>query len=731
MGRLNGIFSRSSVKDSNTSSDIGRSWTLLSRPQSLTTQSPQRKTDTLREITSNEIRPTRADRDLSERCTSNREARKDCLQPPISSPASRTHQNSLGSGALEPTVFSSTSGYNSRRFMGFKTLFRSRRHRRRRLDFELTMDEDSDNDGDSEGHRAPAPTPEVADDTADEDSYVPVRSPNAQIVNEVDVRKASDTTDKSVNSNNTSITVCRRASKRMSMPITVVDREGNHPNPFDDIWEASRSETNTSNPFTEHSRTTESTGQSTSTFGSSENPFSSYPGHIIELSSSSHSSWCCPTLSGFNAWPTAADRRLATDSFNKLVSELYLDPLAIDSDEPSQKLFERAGYSKYQTAPPTADGTLVEKSLAAAEEKLQRRRDRLLGRIRTMRSTIHIRAEPSLSRTRGLRRMKTFSALPHRPCFMASLRGKPLESLARLGGYSLLTLPGDFAPTTLTLPVCFVAIMSYLRFFAPTVQNLFIDVGDLEIAIRAYDYFARQVLSAEKEKSRIHMTMRSSRMPSFLEEGLDQGPEILNLTQVLSVAFAFKQLLAGLPGGVLGSLQLYRILVNICRGRISRGPAQRTGSCLAGLSPEEYAKVRAISLAILALTSSMQLNLICGVFGLCSLLLHEAERMWELERRQHRRCSSHRLSGGTVEKLSLDQLAATLGPLLTDTQRVDEPDTFQAIQEEIESQRVVVLLIENWRSISRQLRIWERRGLDGRLHVPRAASGESDDGRGR
>ncbi|KAL3486625.1 hypothetical protein BJX62DRAFT_228582 [Aspergillus germanicus] len=711
MGRLSGIFSRSSGKDSNTSSDIGRSWTLLSRPQSMTAQSPQRNADVLREISTNELSTSKPNRNPNQQhlvvCKSPEECEQPSALPLLLQSNPHAHPMPSDSEVLFPLDSTTTSGYTSRRLVGFKTLFRPRRYRQRRIELDLPKEDDSDDACEVEQPLGPAPTPENGDDSLVEENKAPISPPKSQMVSDIEARKVSDTTDKSVNSNNTSITVHRRPSKRMSMPITIVDREGNHPNPFDNLLEGSHSERTGSNPFTEHSQMTEMTRHSSSTFGSSENPFSSYPGHILELSSSSsHSSWCYPAISGLNCWPTPADRRMATDSFNKLVSELYLDPLAIYSDDSER-----------------------------AAEKLQRRRDRLIGRIRTMRSTIQIRSEPTFTRARSLRRMKTFSALPYQPCLMASLRGKPLETLARLGGYGLLTLPGDFSPTTLSLPVCFVAVITYLRCFGAyarllPVPHLFVDPGDVETATQTYDYFANQVLSAEKEKSKIHMTMRSSKMPSFLEEGFQPGMEARSPMQVLSVAFTFKHLLAGLPGGLLGSIQLYRVLVNICYGRVSQGPVQRTGSCLAGLSSEDYAKVRAISLAILALTSSMQLNLICGVFGLCALLLHEAERISKLDRRQRRR-SSRRVSGTIADRLSKDRLAATLGPLLTETSRLGGPDTFHAIQE-IESQRVVGLLIGNWRSISRQLRLWERRGLDGRVHVSpaRAASGENAEEKG-
>ncbi|KAL4920496.1 hypothetical protein BDW62DRAFT_6922 [Aspergillus aurantiobrunneus] len=699
MGRLNSIFSWSSGKGSN-SSDLGRYWA-LSRQQSITTQSPQRKREPLKETVSNE--PGESDTACipSDEPTTNCKLPENC--PQLSGPAPNIEPAAASNSGLEPLPFPPASGYSSRRFTGFKTLFRSRKHRRQRLNFDICKDENTEDVFDGERPCGSNPTEKEAGNmTAKENqATVAIQSsspPQASLGDET--RKVSDT-DKSVNSSTTNITVYRHPSRRMSMPITVVDRELS---PFDDIWEASRSETTVD--YSEQRKTTESTEQSSFGNSGSDNPFSSLSGQVLELSSSSNSTWA-PTLSAFSAWPTPSDRRLATDSFNKLAGELYLEPLSANIDDVNQ------GYR--------ADDGIF----AVPGDRPERRRDKLLGRIRTMRSSIQIKAEPSIPRARSLRRMKTFTVPPSRSYLMTSLQGKPLETLARLGGYSFLTLPGDFAPTTLSLPVCFVASINYLRCFAPAVSGLFVDPGDLETASQTYDYFADQVLSAEKEKMKIHMTMRSSRMPSFLDDV--SGPDLESQnSQVLGIAFTFRALLAGIPGGILGSVQLYRALVNIGHGRISSRSVQRTGSCLAGLSPEDYAKVRALSLAMLALASSMQLNLICGVFGLCSLLLHETERISELERRQHRR-TNRRPIASSPDKLNLDRLAAILGPLLTEAGRGDSPDSFYAIQQEIESQRVVALLIGNWRSVSRQLRIWERRGLEAHVHteLARATSDES------
>ncbi|KAL4802099.1 hypothetical protein BDV18DRAFT_164276 [Aspergillus unguis] len=688
MGRLS-IFSWSSGKGSNLS-DISRSWT-LSRPQSLATQSRQQPAPP-DAATSDELTESKGACISDNKHVTDTEPKESC--PQLAGPSCRTDdQDTPRSGGLEALTFSSISGYSSRRFGGFKSLFRSRKHRRRRLDFDILKDEADDACEDENRNRLCPASDETGDDPVEHQHGSQNKSPAND-----ETRKVSDATEKSANSGITNTTVCHYPSRRMSMPITVVDQDLAYQNPFDDTWEASNLETNVSNPFMEQ-KTTESTERSGSGYSGSEDPFSSFPGHVLDLSSSSQGSWCCPTLSGFNGWPTPADRRLATDSFNKLAGELYLDPLGVDPDA-------------------SQEDKAVDDLFAGHGDRVARRRDRLLGRIRTMRSTMQMKSEPPVPPARSLRRMKTFATLPDRPYLMTSLRGKSLETLTRLGGYGFLTLPGDFAPITLHLPVCFVATINYLRNYATPVQSLFVDPGDHDMATQTYHYFADQVLTAEKERAKIHMTMRSSKMPAFLDD--PSLPDVGNRdSQVLSVAFTFRALLAGLPGGIMGSMELYRVLVNICHGRISSQSVQRTGSCLAGLSAEDYAKVRAMSLAMLALTGSMQLNLICGVFGLCSLLLHETERAAELERRQRR--SNRRSTSGT-DKLSVDRLAATLGPLLTDA-RGDNPDTYNAIQEEIESQRVVALLIGNWRSVSRQLRIWERRGVEGR--VQRAASGES------
>lgn len=335
MVRLNSIFSRSSGKGSN-ASDNGRSWT-LSRPQSIMSQSPQRIKVPLKETPANEPEEPKTV------CGPSGECATDQLQenrPRLSNLEPSTKLDAPGSSATEPLEFPPNSGYSSRRFAGFKTLFRTRTHRRRRLDFDIRKDGDIDNETPKN-----STSEEAGDGAAQRDQAVVATQPNGlfKVSPDDETRKVSDTTEKSVNSSTTSNTVCHHPSKRMSMPITVVDRDLIHQNPFDDIYEAARSETYVSNPFSEPKKGTRFTDQSSSGYSGSDNPFSSMPSEAREMSNSSQSSWHCPTLSGlsgFNGWPTPADRRLATDSFNRLACDLYLEPLGANPDDSSQ--YDRA-----------------------------------------------------------------------------------------------------------------------------------------------------------------------------------------------------------------------------------------------------------------------------------------------------------------------------------------------------------------------------------------------------
>ncbi|GAB1196884.1 hypothetical protein APSETT444_006163 [Aspergillus pseudonomiae] len=225
---------------------------------------------------------------------------------------------------------------------------------------------------------------------------------------------------------------------------------------------------------------------------------------------------------------------------------------------------------------------------------------------------------------------------------------------------------------------------------ALSTPEVFCNEGDLKMAARIYDYFAKQVLSAENVRDRIETTVRRGELPIDLIGMFDHGASHKFSSQVLSVGWVFKALLAGLPGGILGSARLYRVLVNICYGRIAeRNKSNGDGG--GGLSPPGHTKLQAIGLAVLALTTPMQLNLICAFFGLCAMLQYETERAGVVDELG----GDAGRSGLTFGLSSVERLGHVLGPLLTPDGGDGGDggqDTFRAIEREIENQRYPAFL---------------------------------------
>lgn len=170
---------------------------------------------------------------------------------------------------------------------------------------------------------------------------------------------------------------------------------------------------------------------------------------------------------------------------------------------------------------------------------------------------------------------------------------------------------------------------------------------------------------------------------------------------VLSVGWTFKALLAGLPGGILGSAELFTTLQAIFH--------------LEGIDEfEDSRQFRAqfITFAIVGLTSEMQCALICAVFGFLSGLLH-ADVIKAV------------VAGSPLREAATDSkadLAGVFGPLLTGTRtatgsgtgaskpRRDGKDVqakeSSEMEREREEVRVAWMLIELWPEIHDELRAW-------------------------
>ncbi|RAH44879.1 uncharacterized protein BO95DRAFT_365048 [Aspergillus brunneoviolaceus CBS 621.78] len=542
-----------------------------------------------------------------------------------------------------------------------------------------------------------------------------------------EARKVSDNTVYSLHSDQTSATVCHDPSKRLSMPIALADASLCQ-NPFTyplnlvDDSESSRNHARNPTRSTRQSSSESSQTGVSSTYDDTEsfqrlaNPFAG--GSSIESRSSSRDSFYVST-SDDSSVIAEIERRAALLEFNELVQKLRLPPLPMNNSKGaesgdgshSQLSGSRGQFQRDRRLDYPADWVLGQPPPTTAGEKVSSgRRDRLYGRLRTMRSTLQLGLSSEGPRTtRTLRRMKTLAHVGTRVNEMTSLTGISLEELARLGGYNLLTLPAEFAPMKLRLPVCFVATITVLGRFAAPVRDVFVDPGHPKMAMRIYDHFARSVLAALRQPDQIQMTVGRSDLPLAV---IEPSARTMDDTMVQSMARAFLALLAGLPGGLLGLPALYRVLVGISQAPVVGDEVERRRSCLGGVSPQDYVKVKAIGLALLALTNTMQLHLLCGVIGLSALLLHETQRLAQEEAPRSVNQENGRRTSGGPGPLTLDRLGRVLGPLLTG--REGSGDTFGAIAQEIESERVVMMLVEHWRGISRQLRIWEHRNLPRR-----------------
>ncbi|CEJ58708.1 hypothetical protein PMG11_07356 [Penicillium brasilianum] len=527
----------------------------------------------------------------------------------------------------------------------------------------------------------------------------------AQITGEPEVqhqdRQVSGQTVRSQESTHTDITVCRRPSQRISLHLqepseewsvdtsnTIEEyaREGIHipevSDPFSDgkIANSSRLDRLSSSRYSEdplpvisesgrRSHTEDSSHQTSArSYGEysqryarrHEVPHSvSLQDRISSLSSQSN----CITGMGL------LDPVKAREAFNVVAGQFNL-PLGILTDEPE-----------------TANVVQEEPTLEVGGSS---RRHRFLGSIRPVKSNLALgkASTAAPSRVPRLQRTKTFADLLRRPEPMTSLHGMSAEKLARLGGSSFITLPFDLAPAPLQLPACIVASVMFLRKYGDHTRagDLFVDPGDLKEASRLYDSFASQVLSAAKDEHRISSALRVITMP-ICQDG--------QTIPVLSAGWTFKALLAGMPGGILGSTVLYETLIRIY-----------LVEDLVGTDIPRAIRTRLIALAIVALTSEMQCSLLCAVFG----LLRDLLRTFSIESDQ---------AGKPLRVVASAGLTRVFGPVLNGIGtgapaglwRDHENSLVRVasqVKQKIEEELVTGMLLEYWSDINTHLRAWTR-----------------------
>ncbi|KAI9840754.1 MAG: hypothetical protein M1837_001328 [Sclerophora amabilis] len=184
-----------------------------------------------------------------------------------------------------------------------------------------------------------------------------------------------------------------------------------------------------------------------------------------------------------------------------------------------------------------------------------------------------------------------------------SLKDQDLDDVARLSGLSVLVLPPEYAPCNLTVPTCLSATATYLTQHGPSTPGLFRIPGSQAMINTLYDYYGHQYLDAEKEKDLIQQTIGSGMLPQQIPYS------------VHDVASVFKKLLSGVPGGILGSLELFKTLRDINSHLLT------DSDCIS----KSRVRTRLIALAIASSDLEIRVSLICAVFGLVSMIGQQGE----------------------------------------------------------------------------------------------------------
>ncbi|KAI0903070.1 hypothetical protein F4823DRAFT_629708 [Ustulina deusta] len=220
------------------------------------------------------------------------------------------------------------------------------------------------------------------------------------------------------------------------------------------------------------------------------------------------------------------------------------------------------------------------------------------------------------------------------------LQDQDLRALVRLCGKSRLFLPTDYAPCSLTLPTCFRALAQALIQHGPSTvlilriadtKGIFRVPGSVRVINALYEYYC-----TDGNTDAISSTTRCPTLPTHIR------------CNTHDIASTFKRFLAGLPGGILGSLSLFDALVAI--------HSQLQGHAELHRTKESKVRARLIALAIGTVQSQYQRELICAVFGLLCLIGRIAENAPREDE------SGHPLP--TTDLMGYNALGIVFGPLL-------------------------------------------------------------------
>ncbi|WEW61019.1 hypothetical protein PRK78_006508 [Emydomyces testavorans] len=514
----------------------------------------------------------------------------------------------------------------------------------------------------------------------------------------LDAKKKEDTvaarnpSNQSVLSEKSNTTVHHDPSKRCQSPIAVLDTilSESTGDPFSDSHEIGQDSKDSS-----HRRSLQTTacGDNSTELGSSEEfPEAGAKRDVRRLA-------VVPAASSRNR----VDFRLVSNSSDRALRRILEGTDIARREFARSKAFlafnSSAPYFDLETLSPPRNN--MHTMLSGADPPILRQRSSFLHRIRTARSTLTIRKKNSVKGK--LRHMKTLASLAsqYRP---GSLRGKSLEDLSRLGGESILSkLPPRYFPGALKLPTCIAATVSALLNHGTAIPFIHSELGNEEFVNTLYSYYAGQVLGAEKLKEKINKTMRPIDLPleHINARGCGGGNDYMHV-----ISTVLRQFLDEIPGGILGSMRLYHALETIYENGFSpinsrHDPGQK--DYLPNLPPSPAAKVRMIALAIMAMTTDAQFELVCSIFGLLAVTADESHVLKEFHwNHLHPKTECDRCEGLT----NSIQLGEDFGHLLYGV-RDPEPAPEFKMGQAAHAAGVITMLIDLWKDISQQFWRWE------------------------
>ncbi|DAA73269.1 TPA_exp: Uncharacterized protein A8136_5194 [Trichophyton benhamiae CBS 112371] len=332
------------------------------------------------------------------------------------------------------------------------------------------------------------------------------------------------------------------------------------------------------------------------------------------------------------------------------------------------------------------------------------RQSSLLNRLRKVKSNLTVKRKDGSKHS--LRRIKTMANINAHAEF-GMLEGRAIEDLARLGGESNITFPREYEPGILRLPTCIAAPIHFLLQHGTSAPYGYGSACDESVVLALYSHYANQIVRAERSKDTINRTTRSIRLPSGY---VYKCARTKGDAHVQDISTVLRHFLCELPGGILGSSSLYSVLAqihdkNFTEMRDLRDPGRR--EYIKGVAVPVAAKVRMITLALLALTTDMQLELICAIFGLLALTADECA-----DRKVSHQYLHPPGTGSCDFCMTLPTprtLGRVFGSFLYDVKNVRElqPTVQFKLAEGTQSADVATMLIELWKHISTQLRRWE------------------------